>query len=266
MAKAKTSGEALGTEQENSVQVYSEGIMERGQYIRSKIEQEFDSKRAIAEFVADKYVEDLDAVLLDAGSTAEMIAQELFARRRFLTLMTNNMGAYAAYTRAVAIRAAKVAGEAKESQFGIGHLNENELLLTGGRFDVTYEALFGDETVEAIKKFSPNVTIIAVSGFRLKEGVFCHGSEEVRIKSLLWQKQTDTRLIAADWTKIGKRDAYSFGPSIDDIITGANKAVIVTSPPPRNSNASIRKRFDDQIRQLEKKNIIIEMVRQPEVK
>jgi len=57
-------------------------------------------------------------------------------------------------------------------------------LLPGGRYDANYEALFGDRTIETIKIFIPNITIICVSGLRFKEGGFCHGSEEVRVKHL----------------------------------------------------------------------------------
>ncbi len=68
--------------------------------------------------VAKPYIKDFDAVLLDAGSTADMIAEEMFARCQFLSVLTNNMGAYAAYTRARTRRgepdAAEAAGDGAE--------------------------------------------------------------------------------------------------------------------------------------------------------
>jgi DeoR/GlpR family transcriptional regulator of sugar metabolism len=62
----------------------------RGLYIRTKVQEQFDAKRIIAVHVATQYIKDFDAVLLDAGSTAEMIAEEMFAKRKFLSVLTNN--------------------------------------------------------------------------------------------------------------------------------------------------------------------------------
>lgn len=228
---------------------YVKGILERGPYINFKKNQEKSNKEKIAEYIASNLVKDFDAVLLDAGSTAEAVAQKLFTKRKFLMVMTNNMGAYASYSQAVVSR--------NEQQPVDGLLNGNELVLTGGRFDVTYEALFGDATIKAIEGFSPNVTILAVSGLMFNGGVFCHGSEEVRLKKMLWEIRTDTRVIACDWTKIGKRDAFAFGPRVSDLKIGAGKAVIVTSKPPRTVDEKQRRQFDEQISQIKKMKIDI---------
>jgi DeoR/GlpR family transcriptional regulator of sugar metabolism len=229
-------------------------FMERGPYIRAKKDQQNESKEKIAEYIASRLVKDFDAVLLDAGSTAEVIAQKLFTARKFLTVMTNNMGAYVSYTQAVAAREEKGI-----SQLVAGLLNENELILTGGRFDVTYEALFGDATLKAIEAFSPNVTIIGVSGVLFNGGVFCHGSEEVRLKKMLWTIQTDIRVIASDWTKVGKRDAFAFGPQVAELKVGAAKAIVVTSQPPRDADAQLRRQFDEEIQLLKEKDIRIKI-------
>jgi DeoR/GlpR family transcriptional regulator of sugar metabolism len=219
--------------------------LERGHYIKAKKEQRKGVKEKIAEYIAQKLVNDFDAVLLDSGSTAEAIAQELFTKRKFLSVMTNNIGAYVAYSQTVAPK-----GEKGMSQL-------NELILTGGRFDVTYEALFGDSTIKAIEGFSPNVTIIAVSGLMSRGGVFCHGSEEVRLKKMLWTIQTDMRVIAADWSKIGKRDAFAFGPQITDLKLNAETAVVVTCRPPRDSDKKVIERFEREIELLKSNKIKI---------
>ncbi len=232
-------------------------VMERGPYIRAKKFQENGAKEKIAEYIAVNLVRDFDAVLLDAGSTAEKIAEELFTRRKFLSVMTNNMGAYVSYTQAVAAREEKEKGV---SQLVAGLLNENELFLTGGRFDVTYEALFGDATLKAIEKFSPNVTVVAVSGLMFNGGVFCHGSEEVRLKKMLWSIPTDTRVIAADWTKVGKRDAFAFGPKVAELKEGAGRAIIITTAPPRDTEEKARRRFDEEVMLLGEQGIDMKIV------
>lgn len=236
------------------------GLTPRGLYIRTKMNQQQPSKPIIAKHIAKEYVKDFDAVLLDAGSTAELIAEELFTQRQYLSVMTNNMGAYASYTRAVA-----PGGREYPDNHGPGFRKENELLLPGGRYDATYEALFGDATVKAIQVFTPNVTIIGVSGLRFNEGVFCHGSEEIRVKNLLWTIPTDIRVIAADWTKIGKRDAHAFGAKVNHLTINAQHAIVVTSSPPRDAASNVRKEFDEQVHMIEKANIKIDILKVPAI-
>jgi Transcriptional regulators of sugar metabolism len=232
----------------DKVDNYAAEQLERGHYIKDKKKQLKDVKEKIADYIANNLVNDFDAVLLDSGSTAETIAQKLFAKRKFLTVMTNNIGAYVAYSQSVA----------PSDEKGMSQLNE--LILTGGRFDVTYEALFGDATIKAIEGFSPNITIIAVSGLMFNGGVFCHGSEEVRLKKMLWTIQTDLRVIASDWTKIGKRDAFAFGAQVTDLKIHAGKSIIVTSRPPRDANKKLIEQFDREIQMVKSNNIDIIMI------
>lgn len=253
--------EALESSRENPELRNSSGQadevrMPRGLYIRRRMLDQHDVKRHIAVHIAENYVNDFDAVLLDAGSTAEMVAEELFARRQFLSLLTNNMGAYAAYTRA---RELAAEGDAEDSPPNHG----NELLITGGRYVDVYESLLGEGALSSIKDFHPNVIVIGTSGLRCEEGVFCHGSEESAVKKLLWTKPTDIRLIATDWTKIGKRDAHSFGPA-EQLSLNAKKAVIVTCEPPQEAydqEPDRVKEFENQLRNMEKHNVSIVKVK-----
>ena len=231
-------------------------IMPRGAYIQSKMRDQFPAKRKIAVCVVDEFVRDFDAVLLDAGSTAEMIAEEMFARRKFLSVLTNNMGAYAAYTRARSSRhidTPSTTGVPLQGDFSRG-LQGNELLITGGVYVDTYEALLGDVTMKSISEFTPNTTIIGVSGLRCEEGVFCHGAEEAAIKKLLWTKKADIRLIATDWSKIGKRDAHSFG-RLEQLGVNAKHAVVVTCNPPDDEDPKRIEEFEKEVRAMEKGNI-----------
>jgi DeoR/GlpR family transcriptional regulator of sugar metabolism len=231
-------------------------VMPRGLYITTKISEESITKHLIAKYVVDNYIHDFDAVLLDAGSTAEIIAEEMFARRKFLSVLTNNMGAYAAYTRARE-QIEPYNDEKNPPNHG------NELLISGGRYVDVYESLLGEGAMASFSNFTPNVIIIGTSGLRCEEGIFCHGSEESAVKQLLWTKMTDTRLIATDWTKIGKRDARSFGP-ISQLCINAKKAVIVTNEPPKDlydSDPDRIREFENQLKKMEKDfNIIVERV------
>lgn len=232
----------------------------RGVYIRRKTKADYQAKRQIAVFVATRYIKDFDAVLLDAGSTAEMVAEEMFARRQFLSVLTNNMGAYAAYTRA-----RETLTDQEDSKEGPPNRG-NELLVTGGRYVDTYESLLGEGAIDSIDKFNPNVIIIGTSGLRCEEGIFCHGSEEAAVKRLLWTKLTDIRLVATDWKKIGKRDAFSFGP-VEQLRINADRAVVVTSQPPEHAkegNPHQVREFDTQIQKMRKLGITVELVEVPE--
>jgi DeoR/GlpR family transcriptional regulator of sugar metabolism len=238
--------------------------MPRGLYIRKKMSDQHDVKRLIAIHIAENYVENFDAVLLDAGSTAEMIAEELFARRQFLSLLTNNMGAYAAYTRAREIVAE--VETATEGETGELPPNQgNELLITGGRYVDVYEALLGEGALSSIREFHPNIIILGTSGLRCEEGIFCHGAEESAVKRLLWTKPTDIRLIATDWTKVGKRDAHSFGP-VEQLCVNAKQAVIVTCEPPKQAYDEEPDRvreFQNQLKKIETHNIVVVKVEIP---
>jgi DeoR/GlpR family transcriptional regulator of sugar metabolism len=207
------------------------------------------AKYQIALHIAHNYVKDFDAILLDAGSTAETIANEIFALRRFLSVLTNNMGAYAAYTRALAGTREEATNGQPQAGGSSAPLHGNELLITGGRYVDTYEALLGGGTMESIKPFTPNLTIIGISGLRGDEGVFCHGEEEAAVKSLLWTKPTDIRLIATDWSKIGKRDAHTFG-RLDQFAMNAKQAIIVTCNPPDDISDKEREDFEEQLNKL----------------
>lgn len=235
----------------NASQTRDVVIMPRGLYIQRKIHDQFGAKQRIAAHIAARYVKDFDAVLLDAGSTAELIAEEMFSSRQFLSVLTNNMGAYASYTRARSGGAESLteAVAAPTDTESPGFLHGNELLITGGIYVDTYEALLGEGTINSIKPFTPNIIIIGVSGLRWEEGVFCHGAEEAAVKRLLWEKATDVRLIATDWTKIGRRDAHSFGKP-EELKVSANKAVVVTSNPPRDIGPKRLEDFEMQIRAM----------------
>ena len=224
-------------------------ILPRGHYIERKMKDQSPAKFLIALHVATNYVKDFDAILLDAGSTAELIANEIFALRSFLSVLTNNMGAYAAYTQALAGTRAEATNGQPQAANVTAPLHGNELLITGGRYVDTYEALLGGGTIESIKPFTPNLTVIGISGLRRDEGVFCHGEEEAAVKSLLWTKPTDIRLIATDWSKIGKRDAHAFG-RLDQFTMNAKQAIIVTCNPPDNIPDKEREDFEEQLNNL----------------
>ena len=233
--------------------VSSEMILHRGLYITTKTQEELEAKKSIAGRIVRKYVKDFDAVLLDAGSTVEIVAEEMFKKRKFLSVLTNNMGVYASYIHAGRIIESESKGKTPPNQ-------GNELLISGGRYFEMYESLLGSGALSSIEEFTPNVIILGTSGLRCEEGIFCHGSEESAVKTLLWTKPADIRLIVTDWTKIGKRDANAFG-RVSDFRLNAKKAVIVTNLPPRDlydSDSERIKEFKNELELMKRMGIVVD--------
>jgi len=230
-------------------------IMPRGAYIAVKTQEAQEAKISIARHVVMEYIKDFDAVLLDTGSTAEIIAEEMFSKRMFLSVLTNNIGAFSAYVRAGGMRD-------NETDIKSPSNRGNELLISGGRYVDAYEALLGSGALSSIDAFTPNIIIMGTSGLTSEGSIFCHGSEETATKEMLCKKQTDTRLIATDWRKIGKRDANGFG-RVTDLLLNAKKTVIVTNLPPRKlyKDDPLRMReFDSEIDNLRNMGFIVDTI------
>ncbi|MCG8467504.1 MAG: hypothetical protein MJB57_04750 [Gemmatimonadetes bacterium] len=221
----------------------------RTRYMSKRLSEQRSDKEAIAVVIADKFIGDKNSVLLDAGSTGEKVADELFRRREHLSVLTNNLGAYASYVRAGLLERSG-AQPGSDNGGPPSRPSGNELLLTGGRYDDTYESLLGKNTEASIRAFAPNVTVIGVSGLKHDEGVFCHGADEASVKELLWTTKTDKRIIAADWTKIGSRDAHPFG-GVEKMNFSANQAIVVTTTPPAEVTADREHEFEVEVDKLQ---------------
>jgi hypothetical protein len=91
--------------------------------------------------------------------------------------------------------------------------------------------LLGRETFSSFKNFNPNIVLIGVSGLNLEKGLFCHGNDEVNVKSMLFDKKGTKILIPVDYSKLGKADSYSFG-SIDNFISNKSSETILIICPP----------------------------------
>jgi len=225
-------------------------VLHRGEYITSKISSNQKGKRNIAKHAVENYVKDYDAVFLDASSTIEIVAEEMFRQRRYLSVLTNNMGVYPAYIQA-----------GTSNNRDVSYSNPgNKLLITGGEYNDVHESLLGRDALNSISKFNPNVIIIGTSGLMVNDGIFCHGYEESSIKSLLWTMPTDIRLIVTDWTKFGKRDAHSFG-EIRDFRLNTNNAIIITNQPPRElyGRTDAVKVFEMEIELIQRMGIVVDV-------
>jgi DeoR/GlpR family transcriptional regulator of sugar metabolism len=181
-------------------------------------------KRAVAQAVLKlKLIRNNDAVILDAGSSVSFLAGEIFSGHqdpplRDLSILTHNLPVFMGEQGKTSVQ---------ERQY--------EMLITGGCYDKTYDALYGKITESSYETFHPTVVVLAISGLvagRATEpgGVFCHAAVETSIKELLFRKRTDRRIIVADCTKVARMDSHRFG-ELSELLTGARRVCVVTTRP-----------------------------------
>ncbi len=218
-------------------------------YFESQRECILTAKSAVAKLVVEKYLRNGDSLILDAGSSSYLVAQEIARRSRtkpdaaHFTVMTHN---YRAFETLVAEESSNT------------HVNT---LLAGGRYDRDLNALFGSQTAMAYENFYPRVVIIAASGLVADIGLFCHGNtEELQVKELIFRKATRDRIILADHTKIGTLDALCFGRTVS-LRANAHSCILVTDDPPNTAPLEVRDNFNRQIESLRNVyNITIDVV------
>lgn len=203
------------------------------------------SKKAVANaIVRENLITNADSIVLDAGSSATFVAEAIFSSElKNLSILTHNMNVFQKYFT--------------EHIMGAGH----QLLLTGGGFDPSYNALYGIMTEKAYEVFHPNIVILAVSGLTASSnlasysGVYCHAVVEIRIKELLFSLPAERRIIIADYSKIGRVDSHMFGDfsKIQSQLGPLGKGYVVTTKPPKGVPSE--KVFEETITRLKKLNI-----------
>ena len=183
-------------------------------YINIKEKQCHVEKTRLADHIVRKYISDLDAVAVDAGSSLQLIVERMMKTKHYLSILTNNMTAFWRDSRRREVQR-----------------NGNEFILTGGKYVALFDALLGNETLTSFELFHPTVVVIGVSGLIPRKGFFCHGNDEKKVKELLFSKRDCTIIIPADHSKLGKPDAYLFGGTGDFKRLSGTRRIVVTVPP-----------------------------------
>jgi DeoR/GlpR family transcriptional regulator of sugar metabolism len=211
-----------------------------------------DVKKAIANYIVKKIIEDGMSIFLDAGSTIHQVGIRLFddsCKKSGLTIMTNNMLVFKEFTEK----------SVKMSERG------NVLSLTGGVYNQNHEALFGQAAEQVLKSFYPRVVLIGTSGFMVGDsnsehhGAFHHDLvSEVQTKKAIALMRTLHRVIVCDYSKIGVWDASCFA-TIHELAENTDKCTIITSKVPSNIEQIEReyyeKKYKTTIDALEKSKI-----------
>ncbi len=218
---------------------------ERG-YTEEQRQKQTKEKEGIAKYVVDNLIETGTAIFLDAGSTVQYIAREIFSPsstqskpKRSLTILTNNMGIF------------NELNSLPENDRIVPRLN-HALILTGGLYDRDHDALFGSQAKSGLNAFYPHAVIIGTSGFTFQHGLFYHGHtpEEV-IKKAIIEKPTIRRIIVCDYTKIGKWDSFLCA-DIDALPKEVEECWVVTSTIPDDDPKKdhYEKRFQNECQRL----------------
>ena len=190
-----------------------------------------DEKKRIAKYVVSNLIEPETTIFLDAGSTVRAIANEIFSQSQNLqglAIVTNNMEILDDFRK-----------DARD-----GGTDAHSIVSIGGEYSRSHEELWGRKAESSIQDLNLHTVIMGVSGIDFEHGLFCHGpvAEEV-VKKAIFQKQAFRRIIAADYSKIGQRDAISFG-SVESLVNNVEECFIITSTVPKELSDDLRERYE----------------------
>jgi len=204
-------------------------------------DKEERAKKAVADWIVEKYFHPGDSILLDAGTSLHPIATKIVEKSKdkpdetHFTIMTHNYRAFQ-----ILVKADKAA-----------NLN---IVLAGGRYDQDLNALFGAQTASNYATFYPRTVVIGISGSVADIGLFCHGNtEELQVKELIFKKSCTRRIVVAHHTKLGRQDSFLFGSTLGLKAGAAEGCVLVTTKPDRSETSLIQDKYREEVDLLRKK-------------
>jgi|GEM_PF-4878942 len=215
------------------------------------IEKTFKSrhtKHDICRRIVQQYIFDNTTVLLDSGSTIDLITYELLgSNRRNVKVHTNNV-------------------------FAAMHLvatSEIELHLLGGVFDERYAAVYSQESFNRIDQLSIDVYILAATAIRFNEGILVYRDDKhnQNFKRSLVEAFVGTRnsklIIAVDDSKFitpieQHKSIMESGDWFNFLSEYRERIFIVTSQPPYDMDAIKRVEIDKEINMYKELGIIVQ--------
>lgn len=159
----------------------------------------FGCAQAIADWAA-KEIREGDCVILNAGTTTMLTAQNL-RRHRKLKVITN---------------ATSVARE-------MSRHDETQVVLLGGELAGDAFFTYGSETIEQLKQYQADKLILSVSGISCGRGITTRHMEAADLFRRMIE-QSEEVIVVADETKIGFESFYHVSDLkvVDKIITNKN--------------------------------------------
>lgn len=222
-------------------------VMMAKTYFQRREDYRKEAKFAVARYIVQKFLQEGDSILLDAGTSLYPIAEEIVAGARqspehsHFTIMTHN---YKAFQILVDVPTD-------------ANLN---IVLAGGRYDKDLNALFGPQTTMAYSEFFPKVVLIGISAMNATQGLFCHGNtEELDVKKLIFKKPCGKRIIVADYTKLGTYDSLCFGRS-EDMLTNTESCIVIIDTPNSDASSRTKEKYQSEIERLHARGIDVEQI------
>lgn len=171
-----------------------------------RIHQQVAEKAAIARHCVAHYVDDDDAVLLDAGTTTVAIAHEIVRRERRVTIITNSLDA------------ANVLAPASNV----------ELALTGGEHRPGVASLVGDWVTHALSTVRVRTVFLGANAVSTAAGITTPNLQEAAAKRAMIAAAERTILVA-DRTKLNCTTFGFVAPvtSVDVMVTNAEADPVV---------------------------------------
>lgn len=136
-------------------------------------------KKAIAAAAA-RLVRDGDTLLINSGSTTELVAEALTARRN-LNVVTNSL--------AVARK--------------LGTVASIRVLLIGGEINAQYGFTHGGDAQEQLQRYQADWAILSVDGVSAAAGITTYHAEEAVVDRMMLRGAKQA-MVAADRSKIGR--------------------------------------------------------------
>ena len=121
-----------------------------------------EDKIRVADYVCKNLVFDSDSIALDAGTSPMYVAKALFEKYSDMNLciLTHNMEVFNKFGTG----STGGTGNKRDVSTDMWKGTNVQLILTGGEFSPSYNALFGVQTESAYNEFFPRLVILAVSG------------------------------------------------------------------------------------------------------
>ena len=157
---------------------------------RQRMVQNPELKRSIAEKVA-AIVENGSSLFLDIGSTTAFVARSL-RQHQDLFVVTNSIEV----ARLLAAR------------------NGNRIFMAGGELRAHDGGAFGAEALEFVRRFHVDYAILSAAAVDAHSGFMLHDLDEAEFSRAIMSR-AQTRIIAADSTKFGKRAPIVVGNPAD---------------------------------------------------
>jgi DeoR/GlpR family transcriptional regulator of sugar metabolism len=208
-------------------------------------------KHSIARKIATKYVGNNTKLLLDSGSTTDLVTSELLiSRATGVHVYSNNV-------------------------FAAMHLigtTEVPLHLFQGRFSDRFAAVYSDEANNRIDQLGLNSFILAATALRFDTGIMVHNNDAEnynfkRTALMVFMRTPESKLlIAVDASKffepVSRHQGIVTQSEWGDIISrAADRIVIVTSPPGPDFDAAQRAFVEQEIAKF--RNACIEVDESP---